>query len=175
MSFGTVTNWWQVSGTKQTETVHITLLLVELHNIAYFGDPKYCQLQRSFNILFLFVFPLRQRDSKWLVRHLCKLCIINTTVCIMKYSGIAKKLHPNYWYCGKAFFNSLLHNLEVCNIPEEELFKKKMGKGENGDNQHFLLFPQWILPFKREIYMSDIICRLKTFKNYGSVQDFIIR
>ena len=37
-----------------------------------------------------------------------------------------------------------------------------VGKGENAGNQHFLLFPQCFLPFRKEIskFQSCLFCRL---------------
>ena len=42
-------------------------------------------------------------------------------------------------------------------------FENKVGRGENADNQHLLLFPQCFLPFPKQIsnFQLHIFCRLQ--------------
>ena len=42
-------------------------------------------------------------------------------------------------------------------------FENIVGKGENADNQHFLLFPQFFLPYQRKIapFESQLNCCLQ--------------
>ena len=48
--------------------------------------------------------------------------------------------------------NSLAHKGLTFNAPVGHcLLETLWKKGENADNQHFLLFPQCFLPFQREI------------------------
>ena len=51
-------------------------------------------------------------------------------------------------------------------IPNSTTFKKRpseniVGKGENTDNQHFFLYPQYFLPSLEEIssFQSHLFCR----------------
>ena len=44
----------------------------------------------------------------------------------------------------------------------KKLFKIIVGKGENAGNQHFLLFPQCFLPFKKcSVFHSHLFCHLQ--------------
>ena len=42
-------------------------------------------------------------------------------------------------------------------------FENIVGKGENAGNQHFILFPQYFLPFPNQIsnFHSHLFCRLQ--------------
>ena len=44
--------------------------------------------------------------------------------------------------CGLTLFHTIL----TFHDPEKEGYWNIVGKGENADNQHFLLFPQCFLP-----------------------------
>ena len=46
-------------------------------------------------------------------------------------------------------FNPLLQNPKVLKTLTDKSFEKIVGKGENAFNQHFLLSPQYFLPFQR--------------------------
>ena len=47
---------------------------------------------------------------------------------------------------------TLYHTIPTLNDPEKKKpFENIVGKGENTGNQHFLLFPQCLLPFPKQI------------------------
>ena len=47
------------------------------------------------------------------------------------------------------------HAILTFNDLKKEAFEKIVGKGENADNQHFLLFPQCFLSFQIQISFFD--------------------
>ena len=44
----------------------------------------------------------------------------------------------------------------TSNDPRKKALENIAGKGENADDQHFLLFPQCFLPFQNQISFLDI-------------------
>ena len=48
------------------------------------------------------------------------------------------------------WFIALYNTNPKFNNPEKEGFENIVGKGENAGNQHFLLFPQYFLPFPKQ-------------------------
>ena len=51
---------------------------------------------------------------------------------------------------------TLYHTIQTFNDPKEKTFKNIEGKGENAGNQHFLLFPQCFLPFRKQNSMCTV-------------------
>ena len=45
----------------------------------------------------------------------------------------------------------LYHTITTFNDPKKKAFENIVGKEENADNQHFLLFPQFFVPFPKRI------------------------
>ena len=45
---------------------------------------------------------------------------------------------------------ALFQQSQLLITPREKPFENIVGKGENAGNQHFLLFPQYCLPSKRQ-------------------------
>ena len=54
---------------------------------------------------------------------------------------------------------------------EGNFFENFAGKGENADNQHFLLFPQSFLIYLRQesLFQQQLICRLQMFLIWTSL------
>ena len=46
---------------------------------------------------------------------------------------------------------TLYHTIKIFDDPEKEVFWNIVGKGENACNHHYLLFPQYFLPFLNQI------------------------
>ena len=49
---------------------------------------------------------------------------------------------------------TVYHTIPTFNDPKVEPFENIVGKGENAGNQHFLLFPQCLYPFKTKFIFS---------------------
>ena len=49
---------------------------------------------------------------------------------------------------------------------KNKTFENIVGKGENAGNQHYLLFPQFLIPYKRQskTFERHLLCRCKCFK-----------
>ena len=58
---------------------------------------------------------------------------------------------------------TLYYTVLTFNDIEKEAFENIVGKGENAGNQHFLLFPQCILPFPNQILIVhlELFCHLQ--------------
>ena len=63
---------------------------------------------------------------------------------------------------------SLFHRIPTLNDPEIEDFRNILGKGENADYQHFLLFPQCLLPVQWQIlffgHIYFVVCECFQFE-----------
>ena len=78
---------------------------------------------------------------------------------------------------------TLYHTIPTFNDPKEEGFGKHRGKrrkcllkGENADNQHFLLFQQYFLLYQREknrhfSNLQSVICK---YFQFGHVRKFVV-
>ena len=57
------------------------------------------------------------------------------------------------------------HTIPTFNNPEKESYKNIAGMGVNAGYQHFLLFPQCSLLFRKQnlIFWSHLFCRLQVF------------
>ena len=71
---------------------------------------------------------------------------------------------------------TLYHTIHTFNDLEKE-FKsfENMGKGENGGNQHFPIFPQCFLPFPKQvsIFQSHLFCHLQMLSILASI-NFVV-
>ena len=57
---------------------------------------------------------------------------------------------------------------------EEKAFENIVGKGENAGNQHFLLFPQYFLPFLKQVLIFHFKIILSSANAFNSDQSKIL-
>ena len=77
-----------------------------------------------------------------------------------------------WWYCiSPLAFNPLQHNPEFKQPWEETTFENNVEKGENAVD-HFLLFPQYFLPFPKQNLIFDpcLICHLQMLSIWTSLK-----
>ena len=72
-----------------------------------------------------------------------------------------------YWGC-----LSLYHTIPLLMTLRRKAFENIVGKGENADNEHFLLFPQYFLLYHREksSYWKYSNCHLQMFSIWTSLK-----
>ena len=75
------------------------------------------------------------------------------------------KNRDQYFYIPTPSFYplTLYHTIPTLNDREKEAFENIVGKGENAGNQHFLLFPQFFIPFPNQISIVHLhlFCHLQ--------------
>ena len=66
--------------------------------------------------------------------------------------------------------SNLYHTILTVNTMDKKPFENIEGKGENGGNQHFLLFPQCFLPFQKQIsfFQLYLFCCLQMLSFWNS-------
>ena len=105
-------------------------------------------------------------------------------ICKMSYTAYCNtncNRDQQYTFCyivSPLVLNNSLHpNLEFSGTQERSLFENFAWKGENGGNQHFLLFPQCFLLYQRQksSFEPDLFyCLQNKCFQYGHVQNFVV-
>ena len=71
--------------------------------------------------------------------------------------------------------NSLPHNLDFQRPSRKRLSKNTVGKGENADDQHFLLYPVFILLYQREkLFLAKFNLSSTNAFNLVEIQNFAV-
>ena len=60
----------------------------------------------------------------------------------------------------------------LLTTPRKKPFENIVEKGENADNQHFLLFPQCFLPYHKQksLFKQSLFCHLQMLSIWSSLK-----